>query len=68
MEEEEDLLLPAVMQCHKVPILSEHYSSFIDNSGLRCIDWIDPCFRLWNWFTSVDLDRSGAISPIELGL
>jgi hypothetical protein len=23
--------------------------------------------RLWSWFSSVDVDRSGAISAVELG-
>jgi hypothetical protein len=65
-QEEEEDLLPlrlAVMQCHPVPILSEHHSFSSVTAGL-----IYVLIRLWNWFTSVDLDRSGSITAIELGL
>jgi len=32
--------------------------------------WFDVdllCYRLWNWFSAVDTDRSGAITAPELG-
>ena len=32
-----------------------------------CVVLIKSMCRLWNWFTSVDVDRSGAITASELG-
>lgn len=70
MEEQQqdlgDLLPLVVIQCHQVPILSEHHSFFL--LSLTTAGLIYVLLRLWSWFTAVDLDRSGNISAIELGL
>lgn len=48
------------------PILSMLYGCFLDSDLGMLIRW-DCFFRLWQWFTTVDTDRSGAITAVELG-